>query len=374
MEFELNEEQRQFKATLDRFFETGRTFGAEKAALRNGEGWRPVVWQELADQLGVLSVGLPQRVGGFGGGLEQMVVMESVGRALAPEPVAETLFQAAPLIARARNAAGDEILRGIAVGSSRLAVAVGEDGVRDDLSRIACLASKTAGGWQINGAKQIVETAPWATHLLVFARSSGSAGDAAGISLFLVPVDAPGLTLRLYRMLDERMAADVTFDRVELTADDLIEAEGEALTLLEEWRDRAIAAASAEACGILKRLVEDTVAYAKQRAQFGQKIGSFQALQHRMVDMHLQLELVRSAALLACQTLDGPADVRGKAASAAKITVAQACRFIGQNAVQIHGGMGMTDELAIGHYFKRATVIEHSFGSEGFHLRRRGDG
>ncbi|PKB14793.1 alkylation response protein AidB-like acyl-CoA dehydrogenase [Novosphingobium kunmingense] len=374
MEFELNDEQRQFKASLDRFLETGRAFGADKLDLRQGDGWRPQVWQDLASQLGVLAVGLPDRLGGFGGGVEQMVVMESVGRALAPEPVAETLLQAAPLLAQSESPAADALLQGIAAGSVRIALAIGEDGVRDDFRAIACSARDTDAGWQIDGAKQIVVGAPWATHLLVAARHAGQAGDATGLSLFVVAADVQGLELRPYRMLDERWAADVSLDGVEVPREALIGVEGDGLALLEEWRDRAIAAASAEACGILERLVEETVAYARQREQFGQTIGSFQALQHRMVDMHLQLELARSAALLACQTLDEPADVRGRAASAARLTVAQACRFVGQNAVQIHGGMGMTDELAIGHFFKRATVIEHSFGSEGFHLRRRAAG
>jgi alkylation response protein AidB-like acyl-CoA dehydrogenase len=184
-------------------------------------------------------------------------------------------------------------------------------------------------------------------------------------------VDAPGLQLYPYRTIDERGAADIVMDRVTVPRSALVGAEGEALPLLEEWRDRAIAAACAEASGLLERLLDDTVVYARQRQQFGQAIGSFQALQHRMVDMYLQAELVRSAALLACQTLDSDPAERARAASAAKVTMAHACRFIGQNAVQIHGGMGMTDDLAVGHYFKRATVLEHSFGSMDWHLTRR---
>ncbi|WP_292681011.1 acyl-CoA dehydrogenase family protein [Novosphingobium sp.] len=172
-------------------------------------------------------------------------------------------------------------------------------------------------------------------------------------------------------MLDERHAADVSFNAAGVDASALVGGEGQGFALIEEWRDRAIAAAAAEACGVIERLLDDTVAYARQREQFGHKIGSFQALQHRMVDMYLELELARSAALLACQSLDGDPAERAAAASAAKVTVARAVRFAGQNAVQLHGGMGMTDELAIGHYFKRATVIEHQFGSAGWHLARR---
>ncbi len=371
MQFEAGEDQVQLRAGLDRLFAAANDLAARTATVRGGPGWRPQLWQRLAQDLGVLGVGLPEALGGFGSGIDQLVVMEAAGRALLPEPLAETLFQCAPLLGHG-GAAAQDLVRGVIAGQVRLAMALGEAGLRDDLSAIAMPAQRTAQGWTLTGEKQVVVAAPWATHLLVPARTSGAAGDADGLSLFVVPVEASGLALHEYRMLDERRAADVTFAEVLVDGDAQIGAEGGALPLLEEWRDRAVAAACAEASGLLERLVDDTVAYARQREQFGQKIGSFQALQHRMVDMHLQLELVRSAALLACQSLDGDSAARARAASAARITTAQACRFIGQNAVQLHGGMGMTDELAIGHYFKRATVIERSFGSENFHLARRG--
>ncbi|WP_374283852.1 acyl-CoA dehydrogenase family protein [Novosphingobium sp.] len=371
MQFEAGEEQQQLRSGLDRLLAQANDLAARTATLRGEPGWRPELWQRLAQDLGVLGVGLPETLGGFGGGFDQLVVMEAAGRALLPEPLAETLFQCAPLLGHG-GAAAQALAAEVIAGDVRLAMALGEAGLRDDLAAIAMPAMRNADGWTLTGEKQVVVAAPWATHLLVPVRTGGAAGDAQGLSLFVVPVDASGLTLHEYRMLDERRAADVTFAGVQVGADALIGPEGGALALLDEWRDRAVAAASAEASGLLERLVDDTVAYARQREQFGQKIGSFQALQHRMVDMHLQLELVRSAALLACQSLDGDSAARARAASAARITTAQACRFIGQNAVQLHGGMGMTDELAIGHYFKRATVIERSFGSENFHLARRG--
>lgn len=370
MQFEPGEEQQQLRSGLDRLFAQANDLAARTATLRAEPGWRAGLWQRLAGELGVLGIGLPEALGGYGSGIDQLVLMEAVGRALLPEPLAETVLQCAPLLARA-GPAGECLVRGVIAGEVRLAMAAGEAGLRDDLADIALPAVPTESGWVLSGEKQVVIAAPWATHLLVPARNAGTAGETDGLSLFVVPVAAPGLSLHPYRTLDERRAADVTFDAVTVPADGLIGPAGTALPLLEEWRDRAIAAACAEASGLLERLLDDTVAYARQREQFGQKIGSFQALQHRMVDMHLQLELVRSAALLACQSLDGDAGQRARAASAAKITLAQACRFIGQNAVQIHGGMGMTDELAVGHYFKRATVLEHSFGSGNWHLARR---
>ncbi len=370
MQFETGEEQQQLRSGLDRLFAQVNDHPARIATLRGEPGWRPELWRRLAQDLGVLGIGLPEAVGGYGDGLDQLVVMEAAGRALLPEPLAETLFQCAPLLARHATHAPD-LIGGIIAGDLRLAMALGEAGLHDDLAGIAMPAHRSGDGWVLTGEKQVVIAAPWATHLLVAARTAGQAGEAEGLSLFLVPVDAPGVTQHAYRMLDERRAADVAFAGVVVAGSALVGPEGGALPLLEEWRDRAIAAAAAEASGLLERLLDDTVAYARQREQFGQKIGSFQVLQHRMVDMYLQLELVRSAALLACQMLDSAPEARARAASAAKITIAEAGRFIAQNAVQIHGGMGMTDELAIGHYFKRMTVIEHSFGSTNWHLGRR---
>lgn len=370
MQFEPGEEQLQFRAGLDRFLADANDLPKRTATVRGEPGWRPGLWRSLARELGVMGVGLPESLGGFGTGLDQLMVMEAAGRALLPEPLAETLFQCAPLL---RHCGPDlqDLVRGVIAGDVRLAMALDEEGMRGELADLALPATRSDSGWLLNGTKRVVVAAPWATHLLVAARTGGKAGDENGLSLFLVPARSEGVTLTAYKMLDERRAADITLSDVQVGSDVLIGPEGGALPLLEEWRDRAIAAAAAEASGLLERLVEDTVAYARQREQFGQPIGSFQALQHRMVDMQLQLELVRSAALLACQSLESDPESRARAASSAKVTVAQACQFVGQNAVQIHGGMGMTDDLAIGHYFKRATVIEHSFGSQDWHLARR---
>lgn len=369
MQFEPGEDQLQLRTTLNRFFAETNDLHKRTAAVRGELGWRPELWRAMAQDLGLMGLGLPTALGGFGSGLDQLTVMEAVGRSLIPEPLAETLFQCSPLLAHG-GAQAQDLVRELIAGKVCLALAHGEPEMRDELSDISMAANRIGDGWELHGSKCVVVAAPWATHLIVAARTDGRAGDADGISLFIMPSGSAGVTMSPYRMLDERAAADITFAGVRVESGQLIGIEGGAISLLEEWRDRAIAAAAAEACGLLERLVEDTVAYAKQREQFGQAIGSFQALQHRMVDMQLQLELVRSAALLACQSLDSKPTVRARAASAAKITMAEASRFIGQNAVQIHGGMGMTDELAIGHYFKRATVIEHSFGSQSWHLAR----
>jgi butyryl-CoA dehydrogenase len=368
MDFELSEEQSLLKSTLAHYLAQQYDFAKRTAASRSEPGCRADIWQGLASDLGLLGVAVPLDAGGLGGGaVEQMIVMEEAGRALLLEPLAETLFQGGWLLQKC-GAAG--LLPLIMSGSVRLAVAIGEPDMRFDYEDIAAAATRHGDGWRLCGHKAVVMAAPWATHFLIAARTSGARGDAHGISLFLTTPEANGLTLHRYQTLDERRAADMELKDVSVEAGALIGEEGEALALLEEMRDRAIAAQAAEATGLLDRLVRDTVDYARQRKQFGQPIAAFQALQHRIVDMHMHVELARSAAVLASLKLDAPATERALASSAAKVTIAKACRFVGQNSVQLHGGMGMTDDLPIGHYFKRATVIETEFGGEGWHLAR----
>lgn len=371
MDFTLSEEHTLLRASLGQFLQQRYGFAERTAASRGDLGYRPEVWTALAEDLGVLGMTIPEAHGGLGGGaLEQMILMEEAGRALLLEPVCETVFQAGWLLEQAGGVLAGELLGQIASGAAKLAVALGEPAMRYDLADIATRASRTDAGWRIDGIKAVVMAAPWADRLIVAARTTGQAGDADGLSLFVVDPAAAGVTLHSYPTIDGRRAADIEFAGVTVSADALLGPEGGALPLLEAMRDRAIAAQAAEAAGLLDKLVTDTVAYTKQRNQFGQPISSFQALQHRMVDMYMQVEMVRSAAVLATLRLDGDPVERARAASAAKVTVANACRFVGQNAVQLHGGMGMTDELAIGHYFKRATLLESEHGSADWHLTR----
>jgi alkylation response protein AidB-like acyl-CoA dehydrogenase len=361
MDFELTEEQTLLKATLSQFLAHRYDFAARTSASRSEPGYRAEIWQDLAGTLGLLGATLAEASGGMGGGAaEQMIIMEEAGRALLLEPLAETLFQGAWLLERC---GATDLLPGVMAGTVRLAVAITEPAMRHDYADVAATAEHSGAGWRLSGQKAVVMAAPWATHLIVAARS----GSAHGLSLFVVPSDAPGLTLHPYPTIDGRRAADMVLAGAEGT---LIGEEGTALDLLEELRDRAIAAQAAEAAGLLDKLVKDTVDYTKQRQQFGQAISGFQVLQHRMVDMHIHVEMTRSAAVLAALKLNGDPMERALAASAAKVTLANACRFVGQNAVQLHGGMGMTDELSIGHYFKRATVLESEFGSADWHLAR----
>lgn len=371
MDFALSEEQSLLRTTLSQFLAQRYDFNGRVAASRGDLGYRQDVWDALANDLGLMGVAVPSEHGGLGGGaVEQMIVMEELGRALALEPVAETLFQGGFLLQRGETPMANALLSDAVAGKVRLAVALGEPGMRYDLSDIATSGARSSGGWRLDGTKAVVIAAPWATHLVVAARSAGKPGDQSGLSLFVVPANADGLTLHAYPTIDGRRAADLALDGVRVDSDGLLGAEGQALPLIEEMRDRAIAAQAAEASGLLSKLLEDTIEYTKQRKQFGQPISGFQVLQHRMVDMFMHVEMTRSAAVLASLKLDGDPVERARAASTAKVTVANACRFVGQNAVQLHGGMGMTDELSIGHYFKRATLIESEHGTADWHLAR----
>ena len=371
MNFELSDDQRMLQDMLRQFLAQRYGFAERVAASRSDLGYRPEIWSAFADELGLLGATISPDQGGFGGGaVEQMIIMEELGRALVLEPVAETLFHGGWLLEKAGGSAA-QILRDVAKGKTRLALAIGEPQMRYDYEDIAATAERTAAGWRLNGQKAVVIGAPWADQLIVAARTSGSVGDAAGISLFLTAADEAGVAMHPYPTIDGRRAADIILTDVVVGSDAVIGGEGQGLELLEELRDRAVAAQAAEAAGLLDKLLQDTVAYTQQRQQFGQPIATFQVLQHRMVDMYMHVELTRAAALLATLKLDAPADERARAASSAKATLAEACRFVGQNAVQLHGGMGMTDELPIGHYFKRATQIEGEFGIADWHLARR---
>lgn len=371
MDFTLSEEHALLRASLGQFLQQRYGFAERTAASRSEPGYRPEIWTALGSELGVLGMTIPEAHGGMGGGaVEQMILMEEAGRALLLEPVCETLFQAGWLLQQVGGHIAGDLLAQVATGSLKLAVALGEPGMRYDLADIATSAVKDADGWRLEGSKAVVMAAPWADRLIVAARTAGVPGDGPGLSLFIVDPAAAGVTLHSYPTIDGRRAADIDLVGVRAPAEALIGPEGGALPLLEAMRDRAIAAQAAEAAGLLGKLLDDTVDYTKQRSQFGQPLASFQVLQHRMVDMYMQVEMVRSAAILATLKLDGDPVERAKAASAAKVTLANACRFVGQNAVQLHGGMGMTDELAIGHYFKRATLLESEHGSADWHLAR----
>ena len=365
MDLSLSDEQVMLRDTLTRYL--AQSFAFDPHRPRDAGA----LWQALGRDLGVLGAALPVEAGGLGGGaVETMVIADALGEALAPLPYIETAVIAAGLLKRAGGERATALLPQLADGSVRAVLAAGEADSRQALEAVTTTAKKNADGWAINGEKVVVAGAPGAEWLLVTARTSGGPRDVRGVSLFLVPADAAGLSRHDYALIDGLPASDLTLSNVTVPTDALLGAEGGALPLLEQARDEGIAALCAEAAGLTRKLLADTVAYTKERRQFGQPLASFQALQHRMVDMFIAVEQATSAAYLAALHVEGPAEHRAREVAAAKATVADAVRFVGQNAVQLHGGMGMTDELAVGHYFRRATAIEQQFGAADHHAKR----
>ena len=371
MDFSFSEEQRLIRDTLSSFLADRYDADSRRKAAASESGWRPEIWKALAEEVGVLGAALPEALGGLGGGpVDTMVMMTEFGRALVVEPFLETVVIGAGLLRRYDTPAAREAVEQIIAGELIATLAWGEPTSRYDTADVTTTARRADGGWRLDGRKAVVSAAPWASKLLVTARTSGNRRDASGVSLFLVDKTQAGVGLRDYPTVDGRRASEVTLEGVALGDDALLGQEGYALLDVEAVLDEARAALCAEACGVLSELVRQTIDYTKQRRQFGTPIASFQVLQHRMVDMFIEAEQSVSMTYMATLKLDRPAAERAAAVSAAKAFVGRACTSVGQWAVQTHGGIGLTDELALSHYFKRATMIEQALGSSDFHLRR----
>ncbi len=371
MDFNLNKEQELLRDGLGKFLATRYDLEKSRTAAKLGPGWQPEIWRGFAEELGILGAAFPESAGGIGGGpVEIMVIAEELGRALAIEPFIDTVVVAGGLLQRADHPASSALLERIAEGTAIVALASIEPDSGE--SAVATTATRDGDVWVITGEKTVVAGAPLATHLLIVARTSGEPTDPQGVSLFLTEFDPaeppPGLSIHGYRTIDDRRAADLTFDGLRLPAPALLT--DDASASLAQARDEGAAAVCAEAVGCMRKVLADTVEYSKQRQQFGQPIGTFQVLQHRMVDMYMELEQSVAAVYLAVLNSEAEPQVRARAVSAAKATIGRAARFIGQNAVQLHGGMGMTEELAIGHYFKRLTALQYEFGSTDSHRTR----
>ena len=375
MDFNFTHEQVLLRDTVVGFLATRYDLEKSRTVAKTGAGWQPDIWRGFADELGILGATLPESVGGIGGGpVELMIVSEALGGALAVEPYVDTVVVGGGLLHRAGGDRAEALLQGIVSGGVITALAATEPTSGYGLHDLSTTARRDGDSWVLDGAKTVVSSAPLATHLLVTARTAGSRRDTEGVSLFVLEFDPnnppPGVTVHSYRTIDDRRAADIAFDGLRLPADALLGTEGTAWESVEQAIDEATAAVAAEAVGCMRKVLADTVEYAKQRQQFGQPIGSFQVLQHRMVDMYIELEQSIAAVYLAILNLDSERSERARAVSAAKVTIGRAARFIGQNAVQLHGGMGMTEELAIGHYFKRLTAIENEYGPADYHIAR----
>lgn len=371
MDFSFTEEQSMLRDTVANYLADHYGFEARRGGIASEAGWRPEVWKAFAEDLGILGAAFPEDLGGLGGGaVDTMVLMEEFGKALVVEPYLGTVVIGGGFLKHGEPAAAADLIGRIIAGEITMAFAWAEPQGRYTLSDLKTAARRDGAGYVLDGHKAVVIGAPWASHLIVTARTGGGQRDPEGVSAFLVEAGAEGIVTRDYPTVDGHRASEVYFENVSLPAEALIGPEGAALPLVEQVVDEAIAATCAEACGVLRKLHEGTLEYTRQRKQFGAPIASFQVLQHRMVDMFIQVEQAVSMTYMAHIKLGEPAAERAKAASAAKVQIGRACRFVGQNAIQLHGGMGMTDEVAIGHYFKRATMIEGQFGSVDHHLRR----
>ena len=369
MDFSFTEEQSMLRDTVASYLADHYSFEQRRDALKTEAGWRPAVWKAFAEELGILGAPFSEELGGLGGGaVDNMIVMEEFGKALVIEPYLGTVVIGGGFLKHSGYSGAADIIAQIIAGTTTIAFAAAEPQARYSWQDLKTTAKKDGSGYLLNGAKAVVIGAPWASHLIVTARTGGAQRDAGGVGVFLVDKSLSGIVTRDYPTVDGNRASEVYFENVSVPADALIAEDG--LALVDKVIDEATAAVGAEAVGVLRKLHEGTLDYAKQRKQFGTAIANFQVLQHRMVDMFIEVEQSVSMTYMATIKLDEDAAERAKAVSAMKVRIGRACKFVGQNAIQIHGGMGMTDELAIGHYFKRATMIEGLFGSVDHHLKR----
>jgi len=368
MDFETTDEQQQLADSLRKYLANAYGFEQRKAIIQSTSGVSDAAWATFAD-LGLTALALPEADGGFGGGaVDLMPAMEACGEALVVEPLLDNIGLAGRLVARAGSAAQRAaLLPGLIDGSLKLAFASLEPGRRYELAPADTTATVDGEGWRLSGAKSVVIGAPSAHRLIVSART----GD-AGSSLFIVDPRAAGVVLNPCRTVDGLRAADVHFSGVRLGADALLGVAGAAQPLIDEAVDFATALLCAEAVGVMRYAIDTTLEYTKTRKQFGVAIASFQVLQHRMVEMHITCEQARSLAILAACRVDGDGDAvqRQRAVSAAKVKVADAARLISQESVQLHGGMGMTEEMKVSHAFRRLTMIAQRFGDADHHLER----
>ncbi|HEY8554553.1 MAG TPA: acyl-CoA dehydrogenase family protein [Burkholderiales bacterium] len=372
MHFTFTEEQQMLEDTVRRFVARDYTFERRRAIAASPEGWSREVWNHFAE-LGLLGLNVPEEHGGLdAGAVETMLVMNALGRGLVVEPYLASAVLATWLIRLAASETQQrELLPALARGETVATVAQAEPGARYELNRVAARAERTADGYRLRGRKSGVLHGAAADWLIVSARTAGEVADRDGISLFLLRRDTPGLEVRAYPAFDGLREAEVFLNDVHVPAAARLGAEGRGLDPLERACDIALAALCAEATGIMQALLDATLEYLRTRRQFGQPIGRFQALQHRAVDMLIHYEQAKSMTYLAAiRSRDPGSRERRRALSAAKVAVGRAGRFVGQQAVQLHGGMGMTDELIVSHYFKRLTAIELTLGDTDSHLEQ----
>jgi len=372
MDFDLTEEQRLLRDSVERLLADHYGFDKRRSYLAQPEGWSRGLWAQYAE-LGLLGLPFPEDYGGFGGGpIEVMLVMEAFGRVLALEPYLATVVLGGTAM---RLAGGEEqkasMLPQIAEGELILAFAHGERQSRYDLTDVLTTAKPKGSGWVLDGAKSVVLHGDSAQRLILSARNSGERDDPDGITLFLVNAASNGVARRSYPMRDGTRAAEISLSGVEVGEQDVLGEVGAGFPVIERVVEAGIAATAAEAVGAMETMQAMTLEYLRTRTQFGRPIGQNQVLQHRATEMLMELERGRSMAMLAAMMVEEPDPAeRAHNIAMAKVGVGQASKFVSQNAIQLHGGIGMTEEYAVGHYFRRCMVIEHTFGDTAHHLSR----
>ena len=368
MDLSTTETQGMLRDTLARFLADTYSFDARQKMIASPEGRDPGIWRALSSELGLTCAPFAEELGGMGGGaIENQIMMEELGKVIAIEPWLQTVVAGGGALVAAGGPLAEAMIPQIISGDCLIAFAYAEPQGRYNLADIATTAKQDGAGYVLNGHKGVVYAAPWATHLLVTARTGGGRRDRDGVELFLVEANAKGISRRDYPTVDGFRASEVYFENVAVPGEALLAG---GIDLIERVVDECTVAVCAEATGIARTMLAQTVEYTGQRKQFGVPIGKFQALQHRMADMLVEAEQIASMALMGTLRLDESANARKAAVSMAKAKISRSIRFVGQSAVQTHGGIGITMELAIGHYFKRATMIEHQFGGADYHLER----
>ena len=371
MDFTFNEEQTLIQDQVDQFIQKEYDWETRQSLSNSELGFGDNNWQKFAE-LGWLGISTSEDSGGFGGSaIESMLIMEAFGKGLVVEPFLETIIMSSGLIdEHGSDQQKSSILEPAIAGKLHLALAYAEPQSRFNLSDVVTEAKIDGDNYILNGYKSVVMNGPSADKIIVSARTSGSQLEEAGITLFIVDANSEGLNKTNYKTVDGRRASDLTIENVSVTKDDIIGHVDKGFGLLDSSIDRAILAISAEAVGAMEVLYKTTVEYTKTREQFGTSIGKFQVLQHRMVDMFMEYEQCKSLLYMATMKHEEGSSDAKKAISGLKYQVGKAGRFIGQQAVQLHGGMGVTDELNVGHYFKRLTTVGTIFGNTDFHLKR----
>lgn len=371
MDFSYSEEQQMLQESVARFVTKDYDFESRRTIVSSDKGYNEAHWQLFAE-LGWLMVPYSEEDGGLGGSaVDLMVVMEEFGKGLVNEPFLATAVMAGGLIARLSEGEQKQtLLEGIMGGKLQLAFAYNEPQARYNLADINCTAVREGNNYVLNGQKSVVLNGKNADKLIVAARTSGEQRDPSGISLFIVNADAQGIRRAGYPTVDGHQGADIWFDKVTVPATQLLGEQDNALPAIEYIIDRTTLALCAEAVGAMEVATDKTVEYSKTRKQFGREIGTFQALQHRMANMFIEHQQAKSILLMAALKMDSVNGQDSKALSAAKSRIGKAARLVSQESVQIHGGIGMTDELDVGHLFKRLSTFQYMFGSTDFHTKR----